>query len=277
MDKLTFLGTASAMAYHCYTTSIALTNEQQVFITDGGSGNGILLQLEKANIPLDRIGDIFISHCHTDHIVGVIWLVRAIGHQFDRQQRMAPLTLYGHATVLDTFRQISDLLMPRSVIGHFDRTIHFRPVTSGETLPIGTWQITFFDTGAKKTLQYGWQAKLSNGETLTFLGDEPLKEAGIPYCQNTDYLIHEAFCLAADEDKYQPHRINHSTVLDAVENATRLGVKHLILFHGEDDIDGTRQARYLAEAVPHFNGYVSVPNDLDTITLQAEENHDNSI
>ncbi len=277
MDKLIFLGTASAMAYHSYTTSIALTEESHVFITDGGSGNGVLLQLEKAGIPLLRVTDIFISHCHTDHITGVIWLVRAIGHQFDRGQRTTPLTLYAHQEVLDTFRKIADLLMPRSVIGHFDQTILFQPVLSGDVRPIGPWQITFFDTGAKKTLQYGWKALLPNKETITFLGDEPLKEESVPYAQDSDYLIHEAFCLAADEEKYHPHRINHSTILDAVDNATRLGVKHLILFHGEDDIDGTRQARYLKEACAHFNGPVSVPNDLDTITLQLEENHDNCI
>lgn len=267
MDKLIFLGTGHALAYHCYTTCLALTDGERTFVTDGGGGNGVFMQMERANMRPDEVTDLFISHAHTDHLIGAIWLVRVIGHQFDRSGRTTPLHVYGHASVLKTFRTICNLLVGGQVLSHFDKDIIFHAVESGDTHTIGHWQVTFFDTGAAKTTQYGWRATLENGKTLVFLGDEPLTDVGLPYAKNADYLVHEAMCLEADADKYHPHRIHHSSVVDAANNATRAGAKHLILFHAEDKDLDTRKARYTAEAAAHFDGPVDAPDDLDVFIL----------
>lgn len=267
MDKLIFLGTGHALAYHCYTTCLALTDGERTFVTDGGGGNGVFMQMERANMRPDDVTDLFISHAHTDHLIGAIWLVRVIGHQFDRSGRTTPLHVYGHASVLETFRTICNLLVGGQVLSHFDKDIIFHAVESGDTHTIGQWQVTFFDTGAAKTTQYGWRATLENGKTLVFLGDEPLTDVGLPYAKDADYLVHEAMCLEADADKYHPHRIHHSSVVDAANNATRAGAKHLILFHAEDKDLDTRKARYTAEAAAHFDGPVDAPDDLDVFIL----------
>lgn len=267
MDKLIFLGTGHALAYHCYTTCLALTDGAHTFVTDGGGGNGVFMQMERANMRPDEVTDLFISHAHTDHLIGAIWLVRVIGHQFDRSGRTTPLHVYGHASVLKTFRTICNLLVGGQVLSHFDKDIIFHAVESGDTHTISHWQVTFFDTGAAKTTQYGWRATLENGKTLVFLGDEPLTDVGLPYAKNADYLVHEAMCLEADADKYHPHRIHHSSVVDAANNATRAGAKHLILFHAEDKDLDTRKARYTAEAAAHFDGPVDAPDDLDVFIL----------
>ena len=267
MDKLIFLGTGHALAYHCYTTCLALTDGERTFVTDGGGGNGVFMQMERANMRPDEVTDLFISHAHTDHLIGAIWLVRVIGHQFDRSGRTTPLHVYGHASVLETFRTICNLLVGGQVLSHFDKDIIFNAVESGDTHTIGQWQVTFFDTGAAKTTQYGWRATLENGKTLVFLGDEPLTDVGLPYAKDADYLVHEAMCLEADADKYHPHRIHHSSVVDAANNATRAGAKHLILFHAEDKDLDTRKARYTAEAAAHFDGPVDAPDDLDVFIL----------
>lgn len=267
MDKLIFLGTGHALAYHCYTTCLALTDGAHTFVTDGGGGNGVFMQMERANMRPDEVTDLFISHAHTDHLIGAIWLVRVIGHQFDRSRRTTPLHVYGHASVLETFRTICNLLVGGQVLSHFDKDIIFHAVESGDTHTIGHWQVTFFDTGAAKTTQYGWRATLENGKTLVFLGDEPLTDVGLPYAKDADYLVHEAMCLEADADKYHPHRIHHSSVVDAANNATRAGAKHLILFHAEDKDLDTRKARYTAEAAAHFDGPVDAPDDLDVFIL----------
>lgn len=267
MDKLIFLGTGHALAYHCYTTCLALTDGAHTFVTDGGGGNGVFMQMERAKMRPDDVTDLFISHAHTDHLIGAIWLVRVIGHQFDRSGRTTPLHVYGHASVLETFRTICNLLVGGQVLSHFDKDIIFHAVESGDTHTIGHWQVTFFDTGAAKTTQYGWRATLENGKTLVFLGDEPLTDVGLPYAKDADYLVHEAMCLEADADKYHPHRIHHSSVVDAANNATRAGAKHLILFHAEDKDLDTRKARYTAEAAAHFDGPVDAPDDLDVFIL----------
>lgn len=266
MDKLIFLGTGHALAYHCYSTCLALTDGTHTFMTDAGSGNGVLLQMERAGLTSDDITDLFISHRHTDHLIGAIWLVRVIGHSFDRG-RTAPLTVCGEASVLEILRSCCDMLLGTNAAKHLDKGIFFRSVSDGETCSIGPWQVTFFDTGAGKTVQYGWRARLTNGESLVFLGDEPLTEQGLRYAKNCDHLIHEAMCLEADAAHINPHRIHHSTVVDAAENAKAAGARHLILFHGEDTNLDTRKQRYEAEARQHFDGPVDAPDDLDVLAL----------
>lgn len=270
MDKLIFLGTGHAMAYHCYTTCLALSDGNHTFMTDAGGGNGVLLQMERAGLTADDITDLFISHRHTDHLIGAIWLVRVVGQTFDHGGRTTPLVIYGEASVLRTLRECCKLLVSGRVSAHFDKDIIFRPIQDGECCAIGPWQVTFFDTGAEKTVQYGWRAQLTDGESLVFLGDEPLTEHGMRYAVGADYLIHEAMCLASEEDIYHPHRIHHSTVRDAAENAKAAGVHHLILFHGEDTGLDTRKTRYETEARRFFDGSVDAPDDLDVILLNQK-------
>mgnify|MGYP001122935575 CR=1 FL=1 len=60
MEKLIVLGTGNAQAVHCYNTCFAMQKGEEYFLTDAGGGNGILLALEKQNIPLEKIHHIFV-------------------------------------------------------------------------------------------------------------------------------------------------------------------------------------------------------------------------
>ena len=51
MENLIVLGTGNAQAVHCYNTCFAMKKGEEYFLTDAGGGNGILLALEKQNIP----------------------------------------------------------------------------------------------------------------------------------------------------------------------------------------------------------------------------------
>lgn len=74
--KLTLLGTGNAMATRCYNTCFALRSGAACFLVDAGGGNGVLRQLELAQLPAESIEGMFITHGHTDHILGAIWIVR---------------------------------------------------------------------------------------------------------------------------------------------------------------------------------------------------------
>ena len=45
---------------------------------DAGGGNGIFKQLEQAGVPFTGIREMFVTHAHTDHILGAIWVIRKI-------------------------------------------------------------------------------------------------------------------------------------------------------------------------------------------------------
>ena len=78
MEELIILGTGNANVTKCYNTCFALRYAEEYFLVDAGGGNGILRQLELAEIPMERIHHIFLSHEHTDHILGAVWILRMI-------------------------------------------------------------------------------------------------------------------------------------------------------------------------------------------------------
>ena len=93
--KLTMLGTGMAMVTACYNTCFILEEEGESFLIDGGGGNGILVQLEKAGIDWKSIHHIFVTHKHIDHIMGVLWVIRKIGQGMNKGDYRGTVALYG--------------------------------------------------------------------------------------------------------------------------------------------------------------------------------------
>ena len=77
-ETLILLGTGNATVTKCFNTCFAIKTGEEYFLVDTGGGNGIMTQLEKAGIPMESIHEIFMSHEHTDHLLGLIWLIRMI-------------------------------------------------------------------------------------------------------------------------------------------------------------------------------------------------------
>jgi ribonuclease Z len=63
------------------------------------------------------------------------------------------------------------------------------------------------------------------------LRDEPCEENLYKYAENSDWLLHEAFCLSEDADIRNPYEKHHSTVKNACGLAEKLQVKNLVLYH----------------------------------------------
>lgn len=80
-------------------------------------------------------------------------------------------------------------------------------------------------------------------------------------------MLHEAFCLYRDADRFKPYEKHHSTTKDACELAQTLDVKNLILYHTEDKTIEHRKELYIAEGKPYFDGTLFVPDDLETFEL----------
>ena len=89
---------------------------------------------------------------------------------------------------------------------------------------------------------------------FTCLGDEPLSPSGEPYARGSAWLMHEAFCLESQSDIFTPHEKLHSTVKEACENAARMGVENLILYHTEDRNLPRRRELYTEEGRAFFGG-----------------------
>ena len=267
MSHITMLGTGSAMCTRCYNTCFFLHSPAGGLLTDAGGGNGIFRQLHRAGIAVEQVRHMVVTHVHTDHIMGAIWMIRKISPMQHKGKYHGPFTIYCHDEVKQALLTMCNLMIPPKILRAVGDTIVLREVHDGETLPVDDMEVTFFDIGSVKTKQYGYRAVLPGGTTVVCLGDEPYNPRTEQWVQGCDWLLCEAFCLYRDRVQFRPYEKHHSTALDAGLIAQQLGVKNLLLYHTEDTHLATRRDTYTAEAATHFAGPVHVPADLEVVPL----------
>ena len=52
MERLIMLGTGNALVTRCYNTCFAIQDDDEYFLVDAGGGNGIMRQLQDADISM---------------------------------------------------------------------------------------------------------------------------------------------------------------------------------------------------------------------------------
>ena len=212
--KLTILGTGNATVSECYNTCYAISDEGKHFLVDAGGGNRILKVLKDTGIDMNDIHDIFVTHEHVDHVLGIIWLVRMIGQRMNQGKYEGDLRI-----------------------------------------------------GSTKAKQFGFTMQLKSGKKFTCVGDEPYNEVDYKYVKGSDWLLHEAFCLFGEADKFKPYEKHHSTVKEACQLAEELGASNLLLYHTEETHLAERKKLYTEEGQQYYHGNLYVPDDLETFEI----------
>ena len=266
-QKLYVFGTGNAAVTKCYNTCFALGDGEELFLVDAGGGNGILAQFEKMDISVNRIHHMFVTHKHTDHILGAIWVVRMVATQMQKENYKGDFRIYGHKEVIAMLSQFCEMMLAKKHAAFLNERIFFEEVTEGQTAEILSYSVTFFDIFSTKAKQFGFTTTLRDGAVLTFTGDEPYNEACEKYVIGSTWLLHEAFCLDADKEVFGPYEKHHGTAKDAGEVAAGLMAEKLVLWHTEDKTLATRKESYAREAGEVFDGEVFVPDDLEVISL----------
>ena len=265
--KITMLGTGHATVTRCYNTCFVVEqtagDDTCRLLVDGGGGNGILAQLEKAGIPLRTIHDVFITHAHTDHLLGCVWVVRMVMQMMLDDRYDGTLNVYSHEKCLRLLRQICEETLHSDYSYFLGQRVLLHELNDGDEFHVGSMRLQCFDIHSRKEKQFGFIM----GKQLACLGDEPFNEHSRPYVEGADWLLSEAFCLYNDRDRFRPYEKHHSTALDTGRLAESLHVKHLLMYHTEDKTLDTRRERYAAEAAREFSGKIYVPDDLEVIEL----------
>lgn len=266
-EQLYVFGTGNAAATRCYNTCFAIRTENGFFMIDAGGGNGILGILEDMQVPLTRIHHIFVTHEHTDHILGIIWMIRMIGQQINQNRYDGTLDIYCHPGLVNTITTLCCLTTQQKVTKHLGNRIRFIPVRDGQELVILNRKVTFFDIHSTKAAQFGFTIKLKDGRKLACAGDEPYNPLCEQYIAGSHWLLHEAFCLYGDREKFKPYEKHHSTVKEACQLAENLQIPNLVLWHTEDSSLDTRKEKYCAEGKQYYSGNLLIPDDREIILL----------
>lgn len=277
MNQITMLGTGNATVSQIYNTCFLLQTSSSMMLVDAGGGNGILAQLRRAGVQISDIHHLFVTHAHTDHVLGVIWVIRMVA-QCKGYEGL--LHVYGNDKVMKVIKTIIDMILAKKQLAKVAERVVFHQLEDGECFEVGNMKLECFDIQSTKEKQFGFRAELPGTSednasednhakplVLACLGDEPYNELNRRYIEGADWMMCEAFCLYADRDTFKPYEKCHSTALDAGKLAEELGVKNLILYHTEEKTLDNRKENYTREAAENFKGRIFVPDDLEVILL----------
>ena len=264
VTKITMLGTGNGGTLDLYNTCFVIQNEQGVFLIDTGGSIEIIKRLKQSGIKLEEMKNIFISHSHTDHILGLIWMFKKMSRMAMHGNIKEKIHIYCNDVVYEAIRGISSYVLPSVLMEAIDNITDFVVLNDGNKHIINGIDYEFFDILAKGTKQFGFECML-DGNRFVFLGDETLNPLLNERVRNADYVTHEAFCLDREENIFHAYEKNHSTALSAAKTMNELSVKNLILYHTEESHGVDRKRLYLEEAQSVFNGNVIVPDDLEEI------------
>jgi len=264
---LRFLGTsASRPTVERNVSSIAVIREGETLMFD--CGEGTQRQMMRYGISF-ALADIFFTHMHADHMLGVIGLLRTLA----LQGRTEPINLYGpagsekllrRAITLGSEKQHFEIkvfeLTPETPLKRPSYSIIPFPVEHGDRVAIGyhiAEETRLGRFNPDKARQMGipegplW-GKIHKGETvqlpdgrtikpselvgpsrpgrrIVLTGDSRPSEATIAAATGADILIHEA--TFATEEAPRALETGHSTAREAAEVAAKAGVKKLVLTH----------------------------------------------
>jgi ribonuclease Z len=262
-----FLGTsASRPTVERGVSSIAVVREGETLLFDCGEGTQRQMMRYGISFALE---DIFFTHMHTDHVLGVVGLTRTL----QLQGRTETLRLWGPKGTARVLRQWSGfggerlgyaveitevepgVAVPRkdyavlpfavdhrgaAAVGYAvveaERRGRFNPELARELgIPEGPlWgQI---HRGMAVTLDDGRVVEASTlvgptrrGRRIAITGDTRPCEGTIAAAANADLLIHEA--TFAEEEAARARETGHSTAREAADVADRAGAERLVLTH----------------------------------------------
>lgn len=266
MLTVTFLGTAAACpTVERNVSGLAVQREGETLLFD--CGEGTQRQMMRYGVGFS-FREIFLTHYHSDHCLGVTGLVRTLGLQ-DRQE---PLTIYGPRPA---DRIIGGLL----TVG-IERTrfpVEIVEVRPGDRLGREEYDLLVFETdhradtvgyalvehtrlgrfnpdkarelgipegplwgrihkGQPVTLEGGrvigpeeLVGPSRPGRRLVYPGDTRPSPRVIEMAQHADLFIHEA--TFTEDERDRAHETGHSTARQAAEMARMASVRRLVLTH----------------------------------------------
>ena len=265
--RITMLGTGHAAVTECYNTCFVLSEGDRHLLVDGGGGSGLVTQMAHAGFAWRDIHELYLTHKHIDHSLGMVWAVRMLSMEMRSGRYVGEAVIYTNAEAAHALRMLVGELLGERDNGNFGTRIRVVEVAAGQTCALLGHPTTFFDARSRDVCQLGFVMAYAPGKTLAFGGDTALREANFAQVKGATWLLHEAFCLSDAPEAGFIGQVGHSTVAEAATTAELVGAQNLLLLHTEDGDLAHRRERYAAEARRHFSGAAFVPDDLEVVEL----------
>jgi len=267
MQKFYVLGTCAGISDKGFTLSGVLQHNDKCLLVDTGGGMQILKQLRLSGIKVSDIHDVFISHKHIDHLLGLIPFIRKIITAIRLGEYEGNLNIYCDKEIKEIVDYMVNATFHDIMVKLYSERVIYHILQPNQEYDVIGYKMKIIDTYSIASIQFGFEIILENNKRLFYLGDVPCATQNYDRVKNVDWVLHEAFSTS-EKNKYTALVSKmHSTVADVCKNMSELGVKNLILWHTLDNEIETRKERFLTEGKEYFDGNLYVPDDLDVIDL----------
>jgi ribonuclease Z len=266
MLSLTFLGTSAARpTVERGVTSLAVKREGETLMFD--CGEGTQRQMMRYGVSF-ALSEIFFTHFHADHYLGIIGLLRTLS----LQERAEPMCLYGPPGAVELLNTAINLGVERTSF-----VVDIREIRVGDRLKRDQYDIEVFDVEHGRgavgfalreherlgrfdpdrarelgipegplwgQIHRGESVELAHGKIVSpdelvgpsrsgrlvvFTGDTSGCESVVAAAEGADVLIHEA--TFGEEEKERARETSHATAIEAAQVALAARAKRLILTH----------------------------------------------
>jgi ribonuclease BN (tRNA processing enzyme) len=270
---MVFVGSGGgAHGTRCHAAIAVGVAPQRVLLLDTAGGFEVVAGLKRAEIDLLAVTRIFLSHRHSDHLLGLEPLLLHIGlDAMWSRRRAGEVRIFGEPRVLAAAQAILDAVASSApqLIADAGGQVVWVPVAAQRT--VAAWPdvaLTPFaadhvpDDGTSLGCSVDLDGALFGPgvrETpyrLAYSADSRPAAALVCAAAGADVLIHEAGGL--DAHQAQVSRAGHSTAGEAGRQATAAGAGRLFLFHVPND---GLVPDLLREARGAFSGPVEVAED----------------
>ena len=256
--RVTLLGTgAPPPSLERFGPSTLVEVGSDKFIFD--AGRGAMQRLHQLGIPFSEITGMFLTHHHSDHVVGFpdLWLTGWIGRPWGK--RRTPLPVWGPQGTEQMMEHLPKAFhvdirvrsksYPADGVKLVAHEIKEGIVFDRDGIKVSAFEV---DHGGEDLPAFGYRIDYLN-HSAVLSGDTTFNENLIRHSQGADLLVHEVTAAAgsAAENAQQLKRIgaNHTTPEQAGEVFARAKPKlavynHLLLFGGatpDDLIPATRR------------------------------------
>lgn len=218
--RLVFLGTgATRPTGRRNTAAIALDLGESILLFD--CGEGTQRQLASTDLQLDAIKNIFLTHLHGDHILGLPGLFWAMEHEWGVER----LSVFGPRGTRWMLGRFAEFVQPAP-------RLRPRIVEIGDQARVGLPRLDVLARSLDHTdpnLGYAVVDPYDGDRRLfVYTGDCRPDPRTIQLAQGADVLVHEATFA---EDAVMANARGHSTARQAAEIAREAGARRLFLTH----------------------------------------------